>query len=88
MTPDDASNIMTPQEKAAKGLELLKESILAYLEQHGGGVKNCQIARELGLQAEPDRFTRTLSWVLLELLLREQRIRTTGRRSTRLFFPV
>jgi hypothetical protein len=56
---------MKPQEKAQKGLELIMESILDCLEQHKDGIANAKVAIALGLQADPKKFTKTLSWVVL-----------------------
>ncbi len=79
---------MKPQDKAAKGLELIEESILDCLEQHKEGVGNAAVASELGLQATPDKFTTTLSWVLLQLLERKNQTRSKGKGRARVYFSV
>lgn len=71
---------MKPQEKAAKGIELIKQSIVDYLEQHRNGVRNSEIGRELGLHRDPNKFTRTFSRQLLEELIHEGRISPPKRR--------
>jgi hypothetical protein len=79
---------MRPRDKAAKGFELIKESILECLEQHEEGIGNANVATELGLHADPDKFTRTLSWVLLQLLELEHRTRSEGKGRARVYFSV
>jgi len=83
-----STHIMKPQDKAAKGLELIKEAILDCLEQHKEGIGNAAIASELGLQAGPKKFTRTLSWILLQQLVREKRTRSKGKGRARVYFSV
>jgi hypothetical protein len=79
---------MKPQAKAAKGLKLIKDAIVDCLEQHKQGVHNATVASELGLTTDPGKFTRTLSWVMLQLLERDNRIRSKGKGRARAYFSM
>ncbi len=80
---------MTPQQKAAKGLELINESIVDYLKQENGGVRKSTIGRELGLLGpEEGKFTRVFICSQVPWLEREGRIRSEVRGNARLFFPL
>jgi len=79
---------MKPQDKAEKGLALLKESILDYLEKKKTGVPNSEISSELRLKLDLRKFTRTPSWWLLQLLEHEGRIRSEGKGHARVYFLV
>ena len=81
---------MNAQQKAAKGLRLIQESILDFLKQHKKehkrGISNAHICRELGLQQDPSKFTTTLSWAILELLVLRGHARSRGKRSKKVYF--
>jgi uncharacterized protein len=66
---------MTPEEKAEKGLGLLKESILDFLKQHPDGATNAQVNNALDLHSEQaGKQKNYLSWSILGILMREGKV--------------
>jgi hypothetical protein len=67
---------MTPQQKSAAGLALIKESILDYLAQHPGGVRHINLVRDLGLESEYEgKHPNYLSYSVIGILLHEGSVR-------------
>ena len=79
---------MTPQEKAARGLELIEQSIVECLEQARGKVGQSVLGRELGLLQDGNKFTRTLVRSVAEKLASEGHIcaETTVKPMSRVYF--
>ena len=66
---------MTPEEKAEKGLSLLKESILDFLKAHPDGATNAQVVNTLDLQSDQGGNQKNyLSWSILGILMREGKV--------------
>ena len=66
---------MTPEEKAEKGLALLKESILEFLKQHPDGATNAQVVNALDLHSDQaGKQKNYLSWSILGILMREGKV--------------
>ena len=71
---------MTPEEKAQKGLSLLKDAILELLAKHPKGLCNADIATELNIHSDYAGGNKDfLSWSILGLLLNENIIERRGR---------
>ena len=79
---------MTPQEKAATGIGLIKEAILECLAVNEGGIGNAAIASKLGLQADPTKFTRMPTWNVLQQLEVDGQVRSEGNGKRRVYFAV
>jgi hypothetical protein len=80
---------MTPTEKAAKGLELIKESVLDYLDQRPKGASHAEIVRDLALESDYEGKQRNyLSWSVVGLLLGENRVRHQRRGNAKCYFKV
>jgi hypothetical protein len=72
---------MTPEQKAAEGLQLLKEAITEVIANHPEGISNAEIARILDIQSDYKGANHDyLSWSVLGLLLNNQKIRRQGRK--------
>jgi len=72
---------MTPEEKAQKGLSLLKEAILDLLAMHLKGLRNCEIATELDIHSDYLGSNKDfLSWSILGLLLNDKMIMKKDKR--------
>lgn len=71
---------MKPYDKAQQGLQLLKESILELLAQKPNGLRNSEIAEELGIHSDylggQEDY---LSWSVLGLLLKETKVIRKGK---------
>lgn len=68
-----SSSFNSPEGKAAAGLALIKEAILAHLGRSPGGLRNAQIARDLGLESVHEgRQKDYLTYSVLGILLRER----------------
>ena len=66
---------MTPEEKAQKGLSLIKEAILDLLAMHLNGLRNCEIATKLNIQSDYLGSNKDfLSWSVLGILLNDKMI--------------
>jgi len=78
---------MTPQQKAASGLALVKESILDYLAQHPDGVRHSNIVVDLGLESDYEGKQRNFfSWSAIGILLGEGKVRYERRGSSKYYF--
>ena len=78
---------MTPQQKAASGLALVKESILDYLAQHPDGVRLSNIVVDLGLESDYESKQRNFfSWSAIGILLSEGKIRYERRGKSKYYF--
>jgi hypothetical protein len=68
-------NFIPPEGKAAMGLALLKEAILDHLEAHSAGLRNGDLAKDLGLESSHDgRQQDYLTYSVLGLLMKEQQV--------------
>ena len=79
---------MTPEQKAADGLSLIKESVLEYLAKHPEGVRSTTLRRDLGLENPTGQRKDYLFWGLSSLMQAEGSIeakRINGERFKRLF---
>ena len=66
---------MTPEEKAQKGLSLIKEAILDLLDMHLNGLRNCEIATKLNIHSDYLGSNKDfLSWSVLGILLNDKMI--------------
>jgi hypothetical protein len=78
---------MRPEDKAKKGLELLKEAVCNFLEQHPDGVTNSVLANELDLKSDFEgRQKDYLSWSVLGLLVNAGKVKHAKRSNNRLYF--
>ena len=78
---------MTPQQKAAAGVEHLKQAILDYLALHPDGVAHSQIVTDLGLESDYEGTQKNyLSWSVIGLLLAERRVRYERRGRSKFYF--
>ena len=78
---------MTPQQKAAGGLALVKEAILDYLAEHPDGVRHANIVEDLGLESDYEGKQRNyLSWSTIGILLSEGKVRYERRGSQKYYF--
>jgi hypothetical protein len=73
-------------ERAQLGLKLLKDAVMEFTQANPAGVKNAQVATELGLQSESGGQQKDyLSYSILGLLMREGRVyKAEGRYRARL----
>jgi uncharacterized protein len=72
---------MSPQEDAQSGLALVKQAILATLNNHPEGLTNAQIAEMLGLRSDYKGGQKDyLSWSVLGLLLNAGEVQRKGRK--------
>lgn len=79
---------MTPEQKAAAGLQQLKDAIVDYLAEHPDGVRHSQIVSDLGLESDYEGKQKNyLSWSTIGLLLAERRVRYERRGSSKVYFP-
>ena len=68
-------NFIPPEGKAAMGLALLKEAILDHLDERSDGLRNGDIAKDLGLESSHDgRQQDYLTYSVLGLLMKEQQV--------------
>ncbi len=81
-----ATKIMNPQEKAATGLKLLKEAIVEYLRAENTAIRQTDLASGLGLNQDPNEFTRIFVRSLAQQLVSEGRIGTATRGTSRVYF--
>ena len=83
---DKRSHIQVPHgcvERAQLGLGLLKDAVFELVRNNPAGVGNADVASSLGLRSDYNgRQKDYLSYSVLGLLLREQKIRRTGRKHT------
>ena len=78
---------MTPREQSVQALELLKQSILAYLSVHSSGATNAEIAEELNLRSDFEGKSKDyLSYSLLGLLISEGKVYHEKVGSKRLYY--
>jgi hypothetical protein len=76
-----------PSELAERGLAMLKEAILVYLEDHPNGVRHAQIVTDLGLQsAYEGKQKNYLSWSVIGLLIDEKRVRYERKGRSKFYF--
>lgn len=62
-------------DKAAEGLELLKESILEHVAAHPDGIGNSEIARDLHLESDfQGKHRNYLTWSVIGLLVNDGRL--------------
>lgn len=72
---------MTPREKAQHGLILMKEAIVDLLSMKPDGFRNIDIATELDIHSDYKGTQKDyLSWSILGLLLKEERVIRKGNR--------
>ena len=76
-----------PKDKAAAGLALVRDAVQECVEDHPDGINAADTARNLGLEGNPERFTRTVVSEVLKSLEAEGKIRSEKRGRGRLFFP-
>jgi hypothetical protein len=63
---------MVTIDKAAEGLELLKESILEHVAAHPDGIGNSEIARDLHLESDfQGKQKNYLTWSVIGLLVND-----------------
>jgi hypothetical protein len=68
-------NFIPVKQKATMGLALIKEAILDHLEAHKEGLRNADLARDLGLESDHDGQQKDyLTYAILGLLLKERRV--------------
>lgn len=65
-------NFIPVKQKATMGLALIKEAMLDHLEGHKEGLRNADIARDLGLESDHEGQQKDyLTYSILGLLLKE-----------------
>ncbi len=75
MTLNTDHTLMLPRQKAEKGLALVKEAILDYLGAYANGVRNADLAHDLGLGSDHEGKQRNyLTYSVLGLLPKEARV--------------
>jgi hypothetical protein len=73
---------MTPFDKAQYGVKQIEDAIVDLLRSRGEGLRNYEIASELGLNSEPGARQRNyLTWQILTRLVDQGRIHTTKTKS-------
>jgi DNA-binding IclR family transcriptional regulator len=79
---------MCPYEKAQQGLALIKSAIIEYLKTQPDGVRNADLARELGIhEGYAARHNGHISRTALECLRREGKVRQGRDKLWRLHQP-
>ena len=75
MTLNSDHTLVLPRQKAEKGLALVKEAILDYLGAYADGLRNADLAHELGLGSDHDAKQKNyLTYSILGLLLKEGKV--------------
>jgi len=75
---------MSDKQKAQDGLKLIQEAVLQLLSRHEGGLRNAQVAEELGLRSDiHGRQKDYLTYSVLGGLLTAKKVRWD--RTTKLF---
>jgi uncharacterized protein len=65
-------NFIPAKQKATMGLALIKEALLDHLEAHKEGLRNADLARDLGLESDHEGQQKDyLTYSILGLLLKE-----------------
>lgn len=78
---------MTSKEKAASGVEQIKDAIVDYLREHPEGVQHARIVDDLELHSDYEGEQHNyLSWSVLGLLLAEKRVRYERRGRAKFYF--
>ena len=73
-------NFIPVKQKAAMGLALIKEAMLEHLEAHRDGLRNADLARDLGLESDHEGSQKDyLTYSILGLLLRECQVEKVKR---------
>lgn len=68
------------------GLALIKEAILDHLEGHRDGLRNADVAHDLGLESDHEGQQRDyLTYSVLGLLLKERRVEKI-KRGSRIYY--
>ena len=67
--------LVLPRQKAEKGLALVKEAILDYLGAYADGLRNADLAHDLGLGSDHEGKQKNyLTYSVLGLLLKEAKV--------------
>lgn len=67
-----SQNFIPVKQKATMGLTLIKEAMLDHLEAHKEGLRNADLARDLGLESDHEGQQKDyLTYSVLGLLLKE-----------------
>jgi hypothetical protein len=75
MTLNADHTLVLPREKAEKGLTLVKEAILDYLGAYADGLRNADLAHDLGLGSDHEGQQKNyLTYSVLGLLLKEAKV--------------
>lgn len=75
MTLSADHTLVLPKQKAEKGLALVKEAILDYLGAYADGLRNADLARDLGLGSDHEGKQKDyLTYSVLGLLLKEEKV--------------
>jgi hypothetical protein len=78
---------MTPREQSVHAVQLLKQSVLAYLSDHPNGVTNAEVAEALKLRSDFEGNSKDyLSYSILGLLIGESKVRHQKVGSKRLYY--
>lgn len=79
-------NFIPVRQKATMGLALIKEAILEHLEGNKEGLRNADLARDLGLESDHDGQQKDyLTYSILGLLLKECQVEKI-KRGTKTFY--
>jgi len=82
----DARGSISSQSKAAMGLALIREAILDHLARSKDGLRNADIARELGLESDHEGHQKDyLTYSGLGLLLKQHEVDKV-RRGSRVYY--
>lgn len=75
MTLNADHTLVLPRQKAEKGLALVKEAILDHLGANADGLRNADLAHDLGLGSDHEGKQKNyLTYSVLGLLLKEAKI--------------
>jgi hypothetical protein len=86
MTLDVDHTLVLQRQKAETGLALVKEAILDYLGAYEGGLRNADLAHDLGLGSDHDGKQKNyLTYSILGLLLKEAKI-IKGKRGANIYY--
>jgi hypothetical protein len=73
-------NFIPVKQKATMGLALIKEAMLEHLEAHEEGLRNADLARDLGLESDHEGQQKDyLTYSILGLLLKECQVNKVKR---------
>jgi uncharacterized protein len=86
MTLNADHTLVLPRQKAEKGLALVKEAILDYLGAYADGLRNADLAHDLGLGSDHEgQQKKYLTYSVSGLLLKEAKV-LKNKRGTKTYY--